>query len=64
MTKDWFVIRKGDKFFAVEDKHNGIKPKMIDGEIVGICSFKKPVDAIDYITFVAANKPMRTKNGG
>ena len=58
-SKDWWVIEMDGEFFAVEDKHDGIKPKMLKGNLVGIVSFNKPVDAIDYIKFVEANKPMR-----
>ena len=50
--KDWFVIEKDGEFYAVEDIHDGVEPKMIGGKVVGICSFRKPVDAIDHIKFV------------
>ena len=60
--KDWFVIYDGnkDEYFAVEDKHNGKAPKMIGNmQVVGICSFEAPAEAIEYIRFVHANNPMR-----
>lgn len=61
--KDWWVIEKDGKYYAVEDKHNGIKPKMIGATLRGRCCFKEAVDAIDYITFVDANRPMRRSKG-
>jgi hypothetical protein len=30
-------------------------------EVVGVCSFKHANDAIDYIRFIHANKPMRRR---
>ena len=57
--RDWFVIEKNGEYFAIEDKHEGIRPK--GANIVGICSFEKPVDAIEYIKFIESNKPMRRK---
>ena len=56
-TKDWFIIRRKsstekDEFYAIEDRHGGIEPKVLGGEVVGICSFKEPTDAVEYIKFV------------
>ena len=58
-SKDWFVLEQDGKFYAVEDRHDQTIPRMKGGTIVGIVSFAKPVDAIEYITFVELNKPMR-----
>lgn len=52
---NWFVVYDKEKkdYFAIEDKHEGTIPKMIGkAEVVGYVSFKKPVDAIDYIKFI------------
>ena len=59
--KDWFVIydTKKEEYFAVEDKHSGKAPKMIGAmEVVGICSFTRPADAIEYIKFIQTTQPM------
>lgn len=61
---DWLVIydKKKDDYFAIEDQHKGKTPKMIGKqEVVGVCSFKHANDAIDYIRFIHANKPMRRR---
>jgi hypothetical protein len=54
MPKNWFVIAdKNGEFYAVEDKHGGVEPKMISGgEVVGICSFRKAIHAIEYVKFI------------
>ena len=51
-NKDWFIIRRENEFYAIEDIHSGTEPKVIGGEVVGICSFKEPQDAVDYIKFI------------
>ena len=62
--KDWLVIYDAKKkdYFAVEDKHEGLTPRMIGkNEVVGIVSFKHPNDAIEYIRFIHASQPMRRR---
>jgi len=62
--KDWFVIynKEKDEYFAIEDKHEGVAPKMIGNmEVVGIVGMKVPADAISYIRFIHANQPLRRK---
>jgi hypothetical protein len=60
MTKDWWVLERDGEFFALEDT-TGQRPRMAGAIVVGVGSFKKPADAIDYFTYVEANKPMRRK---
>ena len=51
--KDWIVIERKGKLYAMEAKHQNNKPisdqKVNDGEVVGYCSFAKPEYAIEYI---------------
>ena len=62
--KDWFVVynKEKDEYFAIEDKHEGVTPRMIGKmEVVGIVTFKRPVDAIQYVKFIHATQPLRRK---
>jgi len=62
--KDWFIIYdKGkDKYFAIEDKHNGVMPKMVGNmEVVGVCAFNQPQDAIHYVEFISSEPQMRRR---
>ena len=60
-TKDWWVFEKDGKFVAVEDKHDGRVGVLKGYTLVGIVAEPKPSDAIDYVTYIEANKPMRRK---
>ena len=57
--KDWFVIEKDGEYYAIEDKHEGVRPKGVN--IVGMVMFEKPTDAIEYIKLIESTKPMRRK---
>jgi hypothetical protein len=62
-NKDWWVFEKDGKFVALEDKHNGhLHSAALQGfKLVGVCAAKKPADAIDYITYIEAHKPMKRR---
>ena len=62
--RSWFIVYDKEKndYFAIEDKHEGVTPKVIGNrKVVGNVSFKYPDDGIDYIRWVEATHPCRRR---